>query len=172
MPLKPYEQFAAEPLAFPVGGKVYTPPVISAKTGVRLMQVLAGDLSKLPAGRRSLWQMVLGCEETCDPDDAPCGGVYDQMLADGAPLEALTRAGFAMLVDWQTEDRSAAERVWESGIDPEARAALAAAARSTTLPSTPAAAAPSTPTRASGTGTRARKATPKKAATRSRGRSS
>jgi hypothetical protein len=55
------------------------------------------------------------------------GSVYDEMLADDVPLDALARAGFAMIVDWQN-DRAAAERVWESGIDPEARAAMTAAA--------------------------------------------
>jgi hypothetical protein len=169
MPLKAYEQFAAEPLAFPIRGKIYTPPEIGMRTGTTLARLLAGDRDAASTNTTSLWQLVLGCTRECQPHEercpadcaehaGACGSVYDQMREDDVPLEAVARAGFAVLVDWQN-DRDAAIRVWESGIDPEARAALAAAARSTIQPSTPSAAASTTRKRASGTGTRK---TPKK----------
>lgn len=144
MSLKAYEDFEPEPLAFPIRGKTYTPPPISAKTGLTLVKALAGDPELVNKEARSLWQLVLG-------------PTYDEMIADDVPLDALARAGFAMLADWQA-DRDAAVRVWESGIDPEVRAALAAAMRdgSTTSPST-AAAGSSTRRQASTSGTNSRK---------------
>lgn len=145
MPLKPYEEFAKEPLAFPIAGKMYTPPPVGSRLGIALVRALAGDTSGLPDDTKSLWQLVLG-------------GAYDEMVADDVPLEALARAGFATIVDFQN-DREAAVKVWESGVDPEARAALMAAIRSTTQPSTRPAAASTTPRRASGTGTRKRATT-------------
>jgi hypothetical protein len=110
VPLEPYEDVAKEPLAFPINGKTYTPPPISAKGGIYLMRALAGDPEVAEQPSQSLWQVLLG-------------PVYDEMVADDVPLDALGRAGFAMLVDFQN-DREAAERVWRSGIDPEAQAAL------------------------------------------------
>lgn len=141
MPLKAYEEVVGEPLAFPINGKIYTPPPISAKAGIYLVRALAGDPGVSNEPSQSMWKVLLG-------------PVYDEMIADNVPMDALARAGFAMLVDWQNNDRAAAERVWESGIDPEARAALAAAILQTTQPSTPPAAANTTRTPASGTGTR------------------
>ena len=126
MALKPYEQVAPEGLVFPIGGKTYAAPPISLKVGALLATAMEGGAAEtLAEESRSLWQMVLG-------------PVYDEMLADDVPAEAVGRAGFCVLVDFQA-GREAAERVWESGIDPEARAAKKAASRvadSTTSPST------------------------------------
>jgi len=156
VPLKAYEDVVNEPLAFPIGGKIYTPPPLSAQAGIYIVKALAGDPDVANEPSRNLWQTLLG-------------PAYDEMIADDVPMDALSRAGFAMLGDFQN-NREAAVRVWESGIDPEARAALAAAVLSTTRRSTPPAAANTTPKRASGTGTPRKRTTAKKTtASRSRG---
>lgn len=116
MALKPYEQVAPEGLVFPIGGKAYVAPPISLKLGAMLVNAMEnGEADQLAEDSRSLWQMVLG-------------KAYDEMLADDVPADAVSRAGFCVLVDFQV-GRAAAERVWESGIDPELRAAEQAARR-------------------------------------------
>jgi hypothetical protein len=141
MPMRPYEEFAKEPLQFPIAGKTYTVPPLGAQNGLQLVRWMTGDDTDAPA--RSLFQVALGT-------------AFDQMVDDNVPLEALARAGYAAIVDWQ-QDRDAAVKVWEGGIPPEAQAALMAAlSGQTTQPSTQPAAAPTTPKRASGTGTRTR----------------
>lgn len=159
MPLKSYDEIAPEALAFPIGGKVYEPPPINVRTGITLVQALSGDPELLAQESRSLWQMLLGA-------------TYDEMYADEVPLDAVARAGFAMLVDFQG-DRAGAIRVWESGIDPEARAAITAALRTTgSTQSTGTASGRKTPSRASTRATTSRKATKRTAAKPSRGKRS
>lgn len=115
MPLKAYEEFAEEPLAFPIAGKTYTVPTVSFRDGIKLQRVLSGeDKSLNDAPAEEAWRLVLGA-------------AYDEMVADNVPMEALSRAGLAALSDFQF-GRESAERVWESGLDPKAlQAALAAA---------------------------------------------
>lgn len=164
MPFKAYEEFAEQPIQFPVGGKVYTVPPISAKLGILLASALNGDAhaTKTLGQGQSLWAKLLG-------------PVYNEMLADDVPIEVVGRAGFAVLCDFQY-DREAAERVWETNIDPEARAAMAAAIRdpkmaTASLRSLSTAAASRTPSPASSSGTSSR--TPaRKRANRSAGKSS
>lgn len=116
MSLKAYEDFAPEPLAFPIGGKVYTVPPLGFREGIALQRVLSGDDKELlerPA--EDAWRMVLG-------------SAFDAMVADNVPVEALARAGFAALADHQY-GREMAVHVWESGIDPKALEAALEASR-------------------------------------------
>lgn len=131
MPFKAYEEFSKPPIELPVGGKTYTLPPVGAKLGILLLSAFNGDAHATATlgTSTSLWQLVLGCTEECVAGtDTACGSVYDQMLADNVPLDVVGRAGFTGLADFQY-DRETAERVWESNLDPEARAALAAAVR-------------------------------------------
>jgi hypothetical protein len=141
MPLKAFEDFAPEPLAFPIGGKVYTAKLVGMSDGLRLQRVLEGkDDSLNDVEPEVLWRMVLG--------DA-----WDEMMADNVPVEAASRAALAALADFQY-GRNEAERVWEAGISPEALAARAAANQKASTPSTRTGGAGKTRSRASSSGTR------------------
>ena len=116
MSLKAYEEFAEEPLTFPIGGKRYTVPPLGFRDGIRLQRIIAGEdhsLDNAPA--EDGWKLVLGT-------------AWDEMVADDVPIEALSRAGLTAVADFQF-DRAAAERVWEAQISPEALAAAVAANR-------------------------------------------
>lgn len=116
MPLRPFEE-VSEPLAFPIGGKVYTPPPIGWETGTRLIRLMQGKEPELmDAEPGVLWRLLLGA-------------CFDEMCADGVPMSAIGRAGYAVLVAFQTDDRDAAVKIWEGGLDPEVRAAMLALAR-------------------------------------------
>ena len=154
MPLKAYEEFAQEPLAFPISGKVYVVPPLGFTDGVRLQRVLAGEddsLNNAPAEEG--WRLILGT-------------AWDEMVADNVPIEAIARAGFTAMTDFQF-GREQAERVWEAGLDPKALAEAVTAAREqltglTPSPST--GAANGTRKRASTTTTSSRKTTKRTAA--------
>lgn len=107
MALKAYEEIAPEPLAFPIGGKLYTVPPVGFQTGLRLTEMIqAGPQVQSKETAEDLWRMILG-------------PAYEEMKADNVPGDALARAGFAALTDFQF-GRDAAEAVWESGADPKA----------------------------------------------------
>jgi hypothetical protein len=143
MALKAYEEFAEPPLAFPIGGKVYTVPPLGFRDGIRLQGIVTGaDTSLNDAPPAEGYKLILGA-------------AWDEMVADNVSLEAINRAGLTAFTDFQF-GRDAAERVWEAKISPEALAA-AVAATQTTPTSTPlssTAAVAKTRTRASSSGTR------------------
>lgn len=147
MPLKAFEEFAQEPLAFPVGGKVYTVEPIGWEDGVRLTALLDGTEEMPDADTQNRLLM---------------GDTLAQMVADKVPAVAISRALLTCLTDFRL-GRDAAERVWEAGLTPEALAPKGAEPDSTPSSSTDEAA--KTPTRASGTGTRTsqKKSSPRKA---------
>jgi len=151
MPLKAFEEFAPEPLIFPVNGKQYTIPPVGYLTGIRLSGILAGtDHTMDKADSDAFWEFVLG-------------DVWAQMKADNAPIEAMSRVGFATLTDFKL-GREAAEKVWESGIPPEALAAAMAASQETEPPTQPSTvAALKTQSRASSSGTSSRRTSTRKA---------
>lgn len=161
MPLTPYEEFAAEPLAFPIGGKVYTVPPMGMREGLLLQRVINGDDHSLDdAPAEDGWRLVLG-------------SAWDEMVADNVPMAAMARAGLCAMADFQ-HGRDVAEATWKAGVDPEAlAAALTAAAQRKTAPastgSPSTAVASTTKRRASSSGTTSRKAT---APTAKRARSS
>jgi hypothetical protein len=154
MPLKAYEEFAQEPLAFPIGGKVYTVPPLGFRDGILLQRIISGEsveLNDRPV--EDGWKLILG-------------DVFDEMVADKVPMDAIARAGFTAMTDFQF-GREAAERVWESGLDPKALAEAvtqAQAALPGSQPSSSTGAARKTRSRASTTGTTSPKTTPRTAA--------
>lgn len=110
MALKAYEDFAAEPLAFPIGGKTYVVPALGLAEGVKVEQILSGKVDVNDHPQDFMWQLVLG-------------SAWDEMQADNVPAEAAARAGLAAVQDFQF-GREAAEATWEAGIDPKALAAF------------------------------------------------
>jgi hypothetical protein len=156
MPLEPFEKVQPEPLTFPVGQHKYTIPPLGYLKGVRLQGMLAGtDHTMDTKGADALWEFVLG-------------DVWEQMKADDAPIEAMTRIAFATLAD-VTQGREMAEKVWKSGIPPEALAAAMAAIQATAQPTQPSTvAAPKTRQQASSSGTSSRRASTRKAAVKAK----
>lgn len=146
MALKAFEDFASEPLAFPIGKRVYVVPALGYREGIRLQQAIAGGPSI--GTPEDEWRLVLG-------------SAWDEMTADNVPLEALSRAALATMADYQY-GRDAAVKVWES--DPEALAVALTAATQTSptlTPSTSTAAVTKTRTPASTSGTRTSRTTSK-----------
>lgn len=152
MPLKAYEEFAKEPLGFPIAGKVYTVPALGFTDGILLQRIVAGEQTAFTdAPVEDGWKLVLG-------------SAFDDMVTDKVPMEAIARAGFAAMADFQF-GREAAERVWESGLDPKAlAAAVTATARQDSPRSSSSDEVSVTPSPASSTGTTSPKTTKRTAA--------
>lgn len=144
MAFKDFHEFS-QPLRLPIGGVVYEIPRVSAALGLQLLGVLEGDEAALDARTpRELWALLLG-------------EAGEQMIADGVPWAAYDRAGLAALADYNG-GRDAAERAWEVGLDPEALAAMMAAAQGSQQ-STSTAAESTTPSPGSGSTTTSRPGT-------------
>lgn len=140
MTFKAYEP--TPPLVFPIGGKDYT--------------VVPIDEREFTEGLR--WQQIFSGAEPEPPlKDQPklvLGAVFDQMVSGHVPSAAIARASWATLADFQL-GRAAAEHAWESGLDPEALAAvLAATPKTPPTSSTSTGAVAKTRTPASTSGTR------------------
>lgn len=146
MPLKPYEE--DEPLAFPIRGKVYTLGPVGIDAGLRLSAILAGT-EKAPKDQQVVFRLAMG-------------DVWDEMRADGVPVEAGLRAGLSAMADFQS-GRLAAEAIWEAGVDPKALEAWIAGQQDST-PSPSMAKATSTRKRATTSGTTSRPTTRRSAA--------
>ncbi|MDQ0894424.1 DUF7426 family protein [Agromyces ramosus] len=109
--LREYNEFADGPLEFPIGGKVYTAPEVSIPLGLRLNNIATGEAEQdLPAVE--LYKLLLG-------------PVWDEMIADGVPLNAAMRAGMVAMNDFQY-GREYAVATWEAGLNPKAAAELMA----------------------------------------------
>jgi hypothetical protein len=118
--LSDYSKFAEGPLEFPINGKRYVLPEQGIEAGITLAGIVSGK-NKAAARMEGveLWKLLLG-------------PLWDEMIADGVPLAAATRAGLTALADHQY-GRDVAEITWETGADPkvlepylEARAAKTA----------------------------------------------
>lgn len=147
MSLKPWEDLAPEPLAFPIGGRIFTVKPLSYKDGLNLEHLLSDAEARDGLTDRDLWRLMLG-------------DTFDEMVEAGVAPQPLARAGMAALADHQ-RGREAAEAIWESGVSPEALAAAATAAtrktkssKKASTRSTGSGAARKTPSRASTSGTR------------------
>ena len=149
MAFKAYEPIP--PMVFPIKGKDYTVVAIAERGWQE--------------GAR--WQEIFGGTDpgpsNADQPKLVLGAVFEEMQADGVGLRAIALASLAVLTDYRFEDRAAAEKVWESGIDPEALAAAMAATRTspTPTPSTSTAAVAKTRAPASTSGTRTSRTTSK-----------
>jgi hypothetical protein len=130
-----WESFAQEPLKLKIGGREYELPPVSARLGIGIATGVWDEKPML-----ELWMALLG-------------PVYDEMLDNDVPYDALTRAGMVALADHQT-GRQYALLLWEKGTVPEALAALTAADGTETQPQTPPGEANTTPSPDSGTSTK------------------
>lgn len=102
----------ANPLRIPIGGKVYTIPAIGARSAAQLRAAARNE----PAAVDAL----------AEPEAfyrALLGSAYEEMLADDAPENAVDRAAFAAMADFQ-HGRVAALMAWEAGQTPEALAVI------------------------------------------------
>lgn len=147
--LSDYSEFAEGPLRFPINGKVYELPPIGIEDGIVLAGIVSG---KNKAAQKmegvELWKLLLG-------------PLWDEMIADGVPLEAATRVGLTALADRQY-GREMAEITWETGADPKAlqpylRKQAAAQGNRATRRSNSTGGAKKTPSRASTKGTKSRR---------------
>jgi hypothetical protein len=146
MPLKAFEDIAAGPLVFPIGGKTYTAAPVGWVEGLRLTEIAGGaEMTDSDEERRLL-----------------LGDTYAEMVADNVPALALSRAIFTALTDFRL-GRPTAERVWESGLTPEALAPEQGATTTQTQP-TVTASASETPSPASTRTTSSQRASSKKRA--------
>jgi hypothetical protein len=105
--LSDYDKFAEPPLRFPYKGKVYELPEIGIEDGIYLAGVVSGrDKGFAKKEGVELWKLL-------------CGSMWDEMVADGVPLNFATRVGLAVLAD-RTSGRQVAKIAWETGADPKA----------------------------------------------------
>lgn len=107
--LKEYDEFSQGPLIFPIRGKKYAAPEISIELGFRLSGITTGQSDQdMPS--LDMYKLLLG-------------PVWDEMEADGVPLDAASRAALTTLNDF-LYGRDYAIAFWETGLDPKATAAL------------------------------------------------
>ncbi len=112
------------PLELAVADKTYTVEPIEYAGGLALLEVLSGKSKEIKKNSPNevLFRLVMG-------------GTWDEMLEDRVPFNVMFRAGMsavqyqvALVSDLTNEQAvEAGERMWESGIDPEALAATMAA---------------------------------------------
>ena len=140
--MKSWEDVAPEPLAFPIGGKVYTIPDLPYQNMLTIQKVRAGEATELDGmAAEDTWRLVMG-------------SAFDEMKDDNVPGEAIGRAGLATLAYFE-QGREVAEAIWEKGIDPKALAAAILARAEQSAPSGTAEAS-ETPSPASTSGTSSR----------------
>jgi hypothetical protein len=83
------------------------------------------------------WRTIFaGDEPAPSPEDEPGQllgqDVYDRMLEDGAPYDAVRRAMLTVFTDFKLNDRDIADKVWDAGLTPEVLAPLGANQEATT----------------------------------------
>ena len=97
-----------EPLTLPIGGKAYVIPPLSFTAGATVNGLIDG---KEDESGEEFIRLVLSPE------------VFEQMVTDGVPDIAITRAGQTALADFKY-GRAMAEIMWRTGGDPKAVQAL------------------------------------------------
>lgn len=144
--------FLSPTLDLPVAGKVYRVPSPPARVGLRLQAahavMAAGRAGATP--RPSDLAIAATDDGSTSLEQDTLGPVYQQMLDDDVPVEAVKRAATTAYL-WIVIGEEAATRYWRTPLG-EARAPETPA-----LPSTPGAAEPKTRSRASTSGTRSRR---------------
>lgn len=131
-----YKQFA-DPIVLPINGRKYEIPPVSGADGVKF------TLARTPGSG-----VTMSDEEFFA---AFLGDTYGQMLDDGVPAEAISRASAVAVADYQ-RGRETAQMMWETGAVPKAMEAWIAAHSTPTKTNTDA--AKKTPSRASTSGTK------------------
>jgi hypothetical protein len=106
-------------LKFPIGGKVYAVPPVSAELGPRLEVVVSVGIDVAKSnelGERN--QEVLDDLGERDLYRDVLGPAYGEMVADEVPWPALKHAALTVMMD-AVYDRETAEAFWESLGKPE-----------------------------------------------------
>lgn len=98
-----YEK-VADPLVLPINGKDYTIPAVGMQDGIRLSTQEDPDAAEIQ--NDEFRSMLLGA-------------VYEQMVADNVPADAVMRAVTTAYADF-TRGRDFAQMVWATGGDPKA----------------------------------------------------
>jgi len=143
MALKSWDEVGPDPLTFPIGGRTYVLRD-TLKTGLHILELFADEDELKGMTNADLWRLGLG-------------DLYDEMVENGAPGEAIARAGVTALTFYR-HGRAAAEFIWENDLDPEALAAAAAQVKQKDqAASSSTGEASETPSPASTSGTRSRK---------------
>lgn len=138
MSFNAYQAFRG-PIKLPIGGKEYTLPTVSAELGVRLTLIAerSSEVMRIAIKNDEARQaaeangepapepepipdfQIDGVESVDDMNKELLGPLYDEMVADGVPFEALVLAGQTATHDF-LYGREAAEAYWNSGGDPKA----------------------------------------------------
>ncbi|OYV64453.1 MAG: hypothetical protein B7X07_06360 [Actinobacteria bacterium 21-64-8] len=132
-----YEK-VVDPLILPIRGKDYVIPEVSMPDGLKYTKYVE-ELTAAEESRKTDPDAPL--PEPLDNDvfrHMMLGAAYDEMVADGVPAAAVSRALVTATANFQT-GRASAEIMWATGGDPKAiekylmpnRAARRASARST-----------------------------------------
>lgn len=151
------DEFLDDSITLPIGGRDYVIPSVPGKDGLWAQRLLeevdrakkAGDADagKLDDGdERMLYQRMLG-------------PVFDEMLADDVKWQRISHAAMTVFF-WTTSSRETAVKYWKAGGSPERLRSAGSPNRASRRAS--AAAARTTQKRASTSGTKARKGSPKK----------
>lgn len=105
--LTDYNEFSAGPMVFPLNGKKYTLPQVTIPAGIELAGIYSGkDKSWAKKDGVELYKLVVG-------------PLWDEMIADGVPLDFATRVALAAIAD-HLYGRDMAVIAWETGSDPKA----------------------------------------------------
>lgn len=113
------------PLRIPIAGKTYEiPPVsIAAAMEIEALKEKEAESPLVGDDADQSWRLIMG-------------SAYDEMIADGVPHRALTRAKLTAAIDYQF-DRDMAEQFWEMNSIPKALRALTAESENPSRPVSP-----------------------------------
>ncbi|GAA2298283.1 hypothetical protein GCM10010402_66100 [Actinomadura luteofluorescens] len=155
------EEFIDDTLPLPIHGKTYVIPAVDGKTGVWAQKILAEIERAKDAGQADAGKLNDGDERILI--ERMLGPVLDEMVEDEVKWPRISHAGMTVFF-WTVVDRAAAAKYWKSGGDPEALGSAAGQNRRSRRASE--AAERTTRKRASTSGTKARKTSAKKSASR------
>lgn len=99
-------------LKLPIGGKVYSLPLVSAELGLRIVALfeLGTDLAQGRDPNPADHELLSDAEEL-NLFQQVLGAVYGEMLADGVPWTALKHAAMTAMIE-VVYDRDRAEAYW------------------------------------------------------------
>ncbi|MER5783738.1 hypothetical protein ABT104_18745 [Streptomyces mobaraensis] len=115
MAFKALDELLDDSLHLPVAGRTYTVPAPSAEVGLRTQALINAAAVAADGGRVD--EQVLSDAAERDLYRDVLGAAHDQMVSDGVSWPALKHCAITAMV-WIAQDKTAAERFWESAGDP------------------------------------------------------